>query len=81
MVGAFHDPREVIAKARAEADGSVSLGLVSCHSSSVGLEAFQLDAGVVGGELPVDLGLDAVSGRLPSRDLVVQDLEGVNAAV
>lgn len=28
MVGAFHDPKEVIAKARAEADGSVSLGLV-----------------------------------------------------
>ena len=27
VVGAFHDPKEVIAKARAEADGSVSLGL------------------------------------------------------
>ena len=28
MLGAFHDPKEVIAKARAEADGSVSVGLV-----------------------------------------------------
>ena len=52
------------------------LSFIKCR-----IEAFQLDAGVVRGELPVDLGLDAVSGRLPSRDLVVQDLEGVNAAV
>ena len=52
------------------------LSFIKCR-----IEAFQLDAGVVGGELPVDLGLDAVSGRLPSRDLVAEDLERVNAAV
>ena len=44
-------------------------------------KAFEIHAGVVRGELPVDLGLDAVSGRLPSRDLVAQDPEGGDAAV
>ena len=34
------------------------------------IEAFELDAGVVGSELSVDLGLEAVSGRLPGGDLV-----------
>ena len=33
------------------------------------IEALELDACVVSGELPVDLGLDSVSGRLPGGDL------------
>ena len=32
------------------------------------IEALELDTGVVRGELPVDLGLDSVSGRLPGGD-------------
>ena len=44
------------------------LSFIKCR-----IKAFEIHAGVVRGELPVDLGLDAVSGRLPSRDLVAQD--------
>ena len=32
------------------------------------IEALELDTGVVRGELPVDLRLDSVSGRLPGGD-------------
>ena len=39
------------------------LSFIKCR-----IKTFQLHAGVVGGELPVDLALDAVSVRLPSRD-------------
>ena len=52
------------------------LSFIKCR-----IKAFEIHAGVVRGELPVDLGLDAVSGRLPGRDLVAQGLEGVNATV
>ena len=52
------------------------LSFIKCR-----IKAFEIHAGVVRSELPVDLGLDAVSGRLPSRDLVAQDLEGGDAAV
>ena len=56
--------------------GTSVLSFIKCR-----IKAFEIHAGVVRGELPVDLGLDAVSGRLPSRDLVAQDPEGGDAAV
>ena len=34
------------------------------------IEAFQLDTGVGGGELPVDLGLDPIPGGLPSGNFI-----------
>ena len=57
-------------------DETSVLSFIKCR-----IKAFEIHAGVVRGELPVDLCLDAVSGRLPSRDLVAQDPEGGDAAV
>ena len=45
------------------------------------IEAFEFDPCVVGGELPVDLGLYPVSGRLPGGDFGAQGVDGVDAAV
>ena len=42
---------------------------------------FEIHAVIIRSELQVDLGLDAVTGRLPGRDLVAQDIEGGNAAI
>ena len=44
-------------------DMSSVLSIVKCR-----IEAFELHACIVGVELPVDLGLDAVAGVLPSGD-------------
>lgn len=52
------------------------LSIVKCR-----IETLQPDAGVVGGELPVHLGLEAVALDLPSGDLGAQGLDGVDAAV
>ena len=52
------------------------LSFIKCR-----IKTSEIHAGVVRGELPVDLALDAVSGRLPGRDLVAQDPEGGDAAV
>ena len=45
------------------------------------IEAFEFDTRVVGGEVPVDLGSDPVSGGLPSADFGSQGVDGVDAAV
>ena len=45
------------------------------------METFQLHAGVVIGELPVDGCGDAVLGSLPSGDLAAQDIDLVDAPV
>ena len=52
------------------------LSFIKCR-----IKALELHAGVVSGEPPVDLGPDAVSVRLPSHDLVAQDLDSVDTAV
>jgi hypothetical protein len=41
----------------------------------------EFGAGVVGGELPVDLALVGVGGVLPGGEFGVEDLEVVDAAV
>jgi len=41
----------------------------------------ELDPGVVGGELPVDLALVGVRGVLPGGEFGVEDVEVVDAAV
>ena len=61
---------------RTHGSRSSVLSFIKCR-----LTTLQLHAGVVRGELPVDLGPDSVSGRLPRRDLVAQDLERGNAAI
>ena len=52
------------------------MSLIKCR-----MKALQPDTGVVGGELPIDLGLNPVASRLPGGDLGAQHFEGVNAAI
>jgi hypothetical protein len=47
--------------------------VTSCLSAlSCGVEVVELDAGVLGGEPPVDTTTSPVAGRLPRRDLPLQ---------
>src|SRR5712691_12461769 len=45
------------------------------------IEPLELDASAVGGELPVDLGVDLIAAGLPSADLAAQGFDLVDTAV